>query len=205
MNMQDMSNIRMSENIIIADADYIDYVAFQLSVQFERMLGRAIPPADLSRWVVNIVLDGGLKPDDKDHETQVVLVHDERKQRLDNFRPQEYATALNAQAFRDEQLGEFLVNAYAVGSMVTKDDYITEAIKTICEHDEVKRLMIVPNGEQGDTYEAVRLALRDAPDEKRITVFAMQPMAGGNFRQEILGYSLMNALGIRSEELEVRN
>jgi hypothetical protein len=26
-------------------------------------------------------------------------------------------------------------------------------------------------------------------------------MEGGNFRQEILGYSLMAALGIRSEEL----
>jgi len=29
----------------------------------------------------------------------------------------------------------------------------------------------------------------------------MQPMEGGNFRQEILGYSLMQALGIRAEEI----
>jgi len=38
-------------------------------------------------------------------------------------------------------------------------------------------------------------------DAKRVTVFTMQPMEGGNFRQEILGYSLMSALGIRSEEI----
>ena len=29
VNVQDTSHIRMSENIIVADADYIDYVAFQ--------------------------------------------------------------------------------------------------------------------------------------------------------------------------------
>jgi len=61
--------------------------------------------------------------------------------------------------------------------------------------------MVIPNGEQGDDYEEVRRALRDAPDDMRVTVFAMQPMQGGNFRQEILGYSLTNALGIRGEEL----
>ena len=49
VNVQDTSHIRMSENIIVADADYIDYVAFQLSVQFERILNRRIPQADLSR------------------------------------------------------------------------------------------------------------------------------------------------------------
>lgn len=54
-------NIHWSENIIIADADYIDYVAFNLIVNFERMLGRRIPPADLSRWAMDIALDGGLR------------------------------------------------------------------------------------------------------------------------------------------------
>ncbi len=201
MNLQDTSKIKMSENVIIADADYIDYVAFQLSVQFERILGRRIPKADLSQWAVNVALDGGLRPDGQPHETQVVLVHDKQHTRLDNFVPSVYATELSAQAFSDEQLGEFLVNAYAVGEVVDKAQYLADAIKAVCEHQEVRRLMVIPNGEQGDSYDEVRRALRDAPDDKRITVFAMQPMAGGNFRQEILGYSLMNALGIKGEEL----
>ena len=29
----------------------------------------------------------------------------------------------------------------------------------------------------------------------------MQPLEGGNFKQEILGYSLMNSLGIKGNEL----
>lgn len=201
MNFQETGNVKLSENIIIADADYIDYVAFQLSVQFERMLGRRIPQADLSRWAMNIALDGGLRPDGKAHETQVVLVHDKGSRKLENFRPSDFATELDARAFNDEGLGEFLINAYAVGDVVSKDDYMLDLIHTVCEHDEVRRLMIIPNGEQGDIYGRIRHALRNAGDEKRITVFAMQPMQSGNFRQEILGYSLISALGIKSEEL----
>jgi hypothetical protein len=30
----------------------------------------------------------------------------------------------------------------------------------------------------------------------------MQPTAGGNYRQEILGYSLMAALGIKADEIK---
>jgi len=135
MNAQDTSHVRLSENIIIADADYIDYVAFQLSVQFERMLNRRIPPADLSRWAINVALDGGLRPKDGvKQETQVVLVHDKGTAKLDNFVPARYADELNAKAFEDPSLGEFLVNAYAVGDVVSKDDYILETVKTVTEH-----------------------------------------------------------------------
>lgn len=62
--------------------------------------------------------------------------------------------------------------------------------------------MLIPDAEKAGVYDDVRQALRYVDDSKRITVFAMQPMEGGNFRQEILGYSLMNALGIRGEEIE---
>ena len=63
--------------------------------------------------------------------------------------------------------------------------------------------MISPNGAQGDISAIVRYALRNIDEEKRVTVFAMQPMQGGNFRQEILGYSMISALGIKGDELSV--
>lgn len=201
MNPQEASNVKLSENIILADADYIDYVAFQLSVQFERMIGRRIGRADLSQWAVNIALDGGLHEDGKPHETQLVLVHEKHASRLNNFNPSTFETELNGQAFNDKNLGEFLVNSYAVGDTFGKDDYMLDTISMILEHDEVKRLMVIPNGEEGTIYEDIAHRLRNAPESKHITLFAMQPMPGGNFRQEILGYSLMNALGIRGDEL----
>lgn len=201
MNLKEANNIKLSENIILADADYLDYVAFQLSVQFERMIGRRIPKADLSQWAVDVALDGGLRADGKAHETQLILVHEKQNPKMDNFTPSIYDTELNGQAFNDDKLGEFLVNAYPVGDVVSKDDYILDTVNMVLGHEEVKRLMIIPNGEQGAIYEEVAGALREAPEDKHITLFAMQPMPGGNFRQEILGYSLMNALGIKSEEI----
>lgn len=200
-NLSDTSKVRLSENIILADADYVDYVAFQLSVQFERMLDRRIPKADMSQWAVDIALDGGLRDDGKDHETQLLLVHEKANPQMENFQPSEYDTELNAQAFADEHLGEFLVNSVPVGDVVGKDDYILDAIRLVLSHNEVKRLMIIPNAEQGTLYDEVQSVLRDSDTDQRITVFAMQPLPGGNFRQEILGYSVMNALGIRAEEL----
>ena len=38
---------KWSENVIIIDGDYVDSVAFNLIVNFERMIGRHIPEADL--------------------------------------------------------------------------------------------------------------------------------------------------------------
>ena len=150
---------------------------------------------------MNIALDGGLRADGQAHETQVVLVHEKNSKKLENFCPSDFGTELSAQAFNDEGLGEFLINSYPVGDVVSKDDYMIDLINTIKEHKEVKRVMIIPNAEQGDIYDKVRHALRNIDDDKRVTVFAMQSMQGGNFRQEILGYSMISALGIKGDEL----
>ena len=44
-----MNKEKWSENVIIVDADYVDRVAFDLTVNFERMLGRRVPKADMAR------------------------------------------------------------------------------------------------------------------------------------------------------------
>ncbi|ALO49322.1 DUF6621 family protein [Hoylesella enoeca] len=188
-----------SENLIIADADYIDQVAFNLIVNFERMIGRHIPQADLARWVDCIALDGGLR--EGENRTQVVLLHDRDSKALDNFVPADYEQELRGKAFRDH-LGEFVIDALPVEAMVSKDDMLIDILQTACAQQEVRRVMLIPNVESAGVYDDVRQALRYVDDSKRVTVFAMQPMEGGNFRQEILGYSLMNALGIRGEEIE---
>ena len=202
MNPLNTNNIKWSENVIIADADYIDKVAFDLTVNFERMINRRIPPADMAQWAVCVALDGGLR--EGGHETQVVLIHDKKSMAMKNFRPSNYEQDLNAQAFKDPKLGEFIISSYPTeNKMVGKDDFLVDVARTFCNAKEVKRVMIVPNSEDGDAYDQLRDMLRKLDDdEKRITLFAMQPMPGGNFRQEILGYSLMSALGISADEIK---
>lgn len=200
MNSLDTNNIKWSENVIIADADYIDKVAFNLIVNFERMINRRIHPADMAQWAVCIALDGGLR--EGEHETQLVLIHDKQSLAMKNFCPANYEKDLNAQAFKDEKLGEFILSSYPTEEkLVGKDEFLIDVVRTVCNTKEVKRVMVIPNSEDGDAYDRLRNLLRNVDDEKRITLFAMQPMPGGNFRQEILGYSLMKALGISADEL----
>lgn len=193
-----LDSSKWSENVILVDADYVDSVAFDLTVNFERMIGRRIPKADMARWIDCVALDGGIR--EGSHETQVVLIHGKRRTQMENFAPGDYAGELDGKAFRDT-LGEFQLSALPVeDDVTTAADLFIESLEVISNSKEVKRIMVIPDAEK--IYDRVRETLRQVDDEeKRVTVFAMQPMAGGNFRQEILGYSLMQALGIRADEI----
>ncbi len=192
---------RWSENVIVVDADYIDRVAFNLIVNFERMLGRKIPAADMPRWIDCVALDGGISPtENAEGNVAVVLIHEKGSQGLENFVPVSYGE-LHGTAFKDH-LGEFVFSSVPVENLTTKDDLLLDVVQAAMGAKEVKRLMVVPNAEDGDCYDRLRQMLRHADDDKRITLFAMQPMAGGRFQQEILGYSLMQALGISAAELD---
>ena len=191
-----MNETKWSKNVILADADYIDRVAFNLIVNFERMLGRRIPQADMSKWAECIALDGGLRAGS--HETQVVLIHSHQKARMDNFSPSDYDRELNGKAFTGN-LGEFVFSAVSTEGLAGQDDLFLDTLQLVATASEVERLMVVPTEH---IYNKVSDVLRRADDGSRpVTVFAMQPMPGGSFRQEILGYSLMAALGIRSDEI----
>ena len=136
---------RWSENVILADADYVDKVAFNLIVNFERMLGRRIPKADLAKWVDCVALDGGLRAGG--HETLVVLAHRKEKTQMENFAPGNYAAELDGKAFKDS-LGEFVISAVAIEEIADSEDYLTEALRLVTAQKEVKRVMVIPNLEE---------------------------------------------------------
>lgn len=200
MNIAEPTGVKWSETVIIVDADYVDSVAFNLTVNFERMIGRRIPKADMPRWIDCVALDGRMR--EGDNQTQVVLIHNKNNEKMENFAPSDYENELNGKAFKDN-LGEFIISSFPVEEVVSQDDFLIDIIQTVCNQESVRRIMIVPNAEKNDLYDRMRNALRDVDDEQKyITLFAMQPMQGGNFRQEILGYSLMSALGVRSDEIK---
>ena len=202
-----------TENVIIGDANYIDRVAFDLTVNFERMIGRRIPPADMSRWVECIALDGGMRPSapaaagdaspvsSPAAATRVVPIHDAARRRLENFAPSDYAGELDGQAFTGP-LGEFLFTCVSPEDVATREALFLETLQLALQAKEVRRLMVIPDGQAIDDVRRVVRQTDDSDTPKRITVFTMQPVSGGHFTQEILGYSLMAALGVKSSELE---
>ena len=196
-----IQDIRWSENVILVDADYVDKVAFNLIVNFERMLGRRIPQADITRWIDCVALDGGIR--EGEHETQVILLHSAKKSQLDNFNPGKFEE-LSGKAFKDH-LGEFLINAYPVEDIVGSEQHFCDMLQLVSSQKEVKRVIVIPDSEQEHIYNKVRATLKQVDEEKRITLLAMQPMANWNFRQEILGYSLLADLGISSDEINSKS
>ena len=180
-----MKESKWNEHVILVDADYVDKVAFDLTVNFERMIGRRIPQADMAKWLECVALDGGLR--EGDHEVQVVLLH--KQSDMKYFQPGNFKE-LDGKAFKGP-LGEFQISCVPVEDLTTMEDLFVDSMQIIANAAEI--------------YNNVREGLRHADEEKHITVLTMQPMQGGNFRQEILGYSLMAALGIRADEINSKS
>lgn len=186
------------ENVILVDAAYLDSVAFNLSVNFERMLERRIPKADMARWVDCVALDGGLRPlkANEKRETLVILLYPKKKKVMDNFLPGDLAKELNDRSFSDH-LGEFTFYSYPVEELVEREEFFLEALQVIADEKAVKNLMVVPDYEKYG--ENIRSFLKMVKN-KQVTLFSMNPVLPGPYQQEILGYSVMNALGIKGEE-----
>ena len=200
MNNELNKEVKWSENVVLVDADYVDTVAFNLIVNFERMIGRRIPQADMAKWLDCIALDGGIR--EGENEIQVILIHQKTKKQMDNFVPGNYVNDLSGKAFKDH-LGEFTINAYQAEEFAQTSDFFSEVLELVCAQAGIKRLMVILNAEDASIYNKVRETLNKTDDDnKRITLFAMQPQMGGNYRQEILGYSLMAALGIKADEIK---
>ena len=191
-----MHNEKWSPSVILADAEYLDRVAFDLIVNFERMIGRRIPQGDLCRWLDCVALDGGLRPGD--NAVQALFIHGRDTAALRNFAPSSFADELDGKAFRDN-LGEFTLHSFPVEEVVAKDDFLVQCLETLADAREVEHLMVVADL---DTCGQRVKSVCAAAGGKDITLFSMQPLSGRGFSQEILGYSLMAALGISGDELK---
>lgn len=189
----------VATSVIIADGDHLSRVAFSLIVQFERMLGRRIADADMARWAECAALDGGVRG--QDNHVGIVFLHSKEREKIDNFVPTSYATELNATAFRSA-LGEFTLTSHPYEGITGRAEQFVETVMAVCSDDNVRRIIVVPDDSDAALFDALRRTLRRYGSEKHVTVLVMQPIQGGNFCQEMLGYSLMQALGIHSEELD---
>lgn len=211
------NNTEWPRNVIIADAEYVDSVAFNLIVNFERMIARHIPQADMAQWVECIALDGGVPVGNEKEDTLVVLVHDKTNDAMNNFNPGIYGEEkvsedtmanqiLNGQAFKGET-GEFCFVTVATDNGSERFDKKTVMLDILKETGvaaDVARIMFIGNMDDGSYMTSVMPVLRELDrnnSDKRITMFAMQPLTGVPCRQEILGYSLMAALGIKASEI----
>lgn len=190
-----MQNSKWAPVVVLVDADYLDRVAADLTLNFGRMIGRSIAKADFCHWLDCVLLDGALRPGH--NEVQVHMLHTKQKAALEHFQPSRFDEDLNGLSF-DDNLGHFSLFAFPVEDVVRSDEFFLQSLTMLADAAEVEKLLVV-----GDTqsYGKGMVDICQNTDGKDITLFAMEPVMGQGFKTEILGYSLMSAMGISADEL----
>ena len=184
------TRIKLSETVMVIDAAYLNFVINDLKKYFEPLLGRSLQRADLALFTMCLAMDAGVKEGSND--VQILLVYDEQSGKLEDCLPSDLKSELDGMAFKGPR-GELYL----------------DLLHIVLNSAEVKKLIVVPfNEEYGEEVENV---LKESVVEsagqkgnaKDIVFFRMEkPVTPVAYRWEILGYPLMSALGIRSEDLQ---
>ena len=191
------NELKFAEKVILIDAAYINKVTQDLSKHFGQVIGRELPKADLPIFLECVAMDAAIQPGD--HTLQVLFVYDKSQSKMDAFNPGDLKKELNDVAFKS-QLGEFQLNAFEPSDMADRGAFFLEAVKLVADAKEVKHLVVVPSEtEYGDKLPEI---FNKVDGKESIYVLGMNPLESSDkFRWEMLGYAVLQALGIRSDEI----
>ena len=191
------NELKFAEKVILIDAAYINKVTKDLSRHFGHLIGRELPKADLPIFLECVTMDAAIQPGK--NVLQVLFVYDKNQTKIDAFNPSDLKKELNDVAFKS-QLGEFQLNTFEPSDMADKETFFLESVRLVADAKEVKHLVVVPDEmEYGDKLPEIF----DKVDGKEsIHVLGMNPPAPSDkYQWEMLGYAVLQALGIRSDEI----
>ena len=191
------SELKFAEKVILIDAVYINKVTKDLSQHFSQVIGRKLPKADLPIFLECVAMDAAIQPGE--NILQVLFVYDNSQSKMDAFNPGDLKKELNDVAFKS-QLGEFQLNAFEPSDMADRGAFFLEAVKLVADAKEVKHLVVVPSEtEYGDKLPGI---FEKVDGKESIHVLGMNPLdPSDKFHWEMLGYAVLQALGIRSDEI----
>ena len=191
------NELKFAEKVILIDAAYINKVTKDLSQHFGQLIGRELPKADLPIFLECVAMDAAIQPGE--NVLQVLFVYDKNQTKIDAFNPSDLKKELNDVAFKS-QLGEFQLNTFEPSDMADKEAFFLESVRLVADAKEVKHLVVVPDEmEYGDKLPEIF----DKVDGKEsIHVLGMNPLASSDeYHWEMMGYAVLQALGIRSDEI----
>ena len=191
------NELKFAEKVILIDAAYINKVTKDMSLHFGQLIGRELPKADLPIFLECVAMDAAIQPGE--NVLQVLFVYDKNQTKIDAFKPSDLKKELNDVAFKS-QLGEFQLNTFEPSDMADKEAFFLESVRLVADAKEVKHLVVVPDEmEYGDKLPEIF----DKVDGKEsIHVLGMNPPAPSDkYHWEMMGYAVLQALGIRSDEI----
>ena len=191
------NELKFAEKVILIDAAYINKVTKDLSLHFGQLIGRELPKADLPIFLECVAMDAAIQPGE--NVLQVLFVYDKNQTKIDAFNPSDLKKELNDVAFKS-QLGEFQLNTFEPSDMADKETFFLESVRLVADAKEVKHLVVVPDEmEYGDKLSEI---FNKVDGKESIHVLGMNPPASSDkYHWEMMGYAVLQALGIRSDEI----
>ena len=191
------NEMNFAETVMLVDAAYLNRVCGDLKKHFSTVLGRELPKADLPVLMECLALDAGVQLGE--NEVQVIFIYEAGEEKMKFCTPSLLNKELHNMAFKS-QLGEFSLYAFQPSDMATREDLFIESLQLAGESKDVRRFIIVPDE---DGYgKRIGDYINKVEGKESITVFGMNPPAyEGDYSFEMLGFPVLQSLGIRAEEL----
>ena len=197
-------DVKFAENVIRVDVANFNAWVQDLKRYFELQLGRPLQNIYVEEWASYLALDSGVR--DKENNIGVLFVHDGQTDKLLHCDPADLNKDLNGVGFTN-QLGEFSFTSVSSEGLVSRANLYLDLLNIALDSADVKRLMLVPfiDDYGAKLMEVLEEHLREADPEKSKEVFLFnmdEPARPLGCKWDLLGYSMMRALGIKAEELE---
>lgn len=188
--------IKLSENVMLIDAAFLNFVVTDLKRYFEQLLKRPLQEIDLTELVTYLALDADIE--EGANQVQLLMVYDRESSELAHCSPSDLKGELNGVAFKN-QIAEFAFAGVPCEEMVTREELFLDLLNIVTDSADVKKLIVVSfNEEYG---QPVSEALKKVAGKEIIQFRMNEPEESVAYRWEMLAYPVMQSLGIRGDEL----
>ncbi|NDV64809.1 DUF6621 family protein [Bacteroides sp. 224] len=189
--------VQFPETVMLIDATFLNMIIADFKKNFEQMLQRTLTEIDLSNLVTYLAFDASLPTESND--IQVLLVHDKSTKKINHCYPSDLQNELDGVGFQNH-LGDFSFASVSPEEITSREELYTDLLNIIGDSIDVKRIILIPFTEE---YGNAVSTLVENIKGKNITWFSMdQPKENTHFHWEMLAYPIMQALGIKGDELK---
>lgn len=194
--MNDKPQVKLSETVALIDAAFLNFVIKDMKGYYEATLRRSLQEIDLSILTTYLTLDAGIT--EGKNEVQFLFVYDKQSERLVHCQPSDLNNELNGVAFQS-QYGEYSFASVPSEGMVTREELFLDLLSIVADSADVKKMIVISfNEEYG---QKVTAALNEVKGKEIIQFRMNEPDAPTTYRWDMLAFPVMQALGIKAEEL----
>lgn len=192
MNMQKNISTKLSENIVIADLEFLNSCITQSIQHLQNITSGELKPIDITELAICVALDGGLSVGNG--EVQFVFVCNGKNKGINNCGEIKSVDMIDGKAVRTP-VGEIAFYAVNNEELVSSEELFCDLLELALDSTDVKNLISI--ADMGKYGEAVDKILSQESN-KSVTVLALQQTEQRkHYKIDFLGYALMKALGVK--------